>query len=376
MFLNRSEARYDVVLVNLPDPSTAQINRYYSVEFLRQLKSHMNPGGVVSLGMLSSVDYYGEDARRLTSILVATLRDVFERTTIIPGTRNYFLASDSTLTLGVAHAIARRGIPTVYVNRYYVDDELLAGRSAEILSTVDPAAPLNRDFRPVAYYRQILFWLSQSPVSPWAVLAVAGLGLGIAARKLTFLTAALFSGGLASAGAEVVLIIGFQVIYGYVYLATGVIITMFMAGLAAGASVGRRVRLSGNGRLFSVLQYVIGAACMALPFILTALRSLASVASAVYIVFGGLTFAVAFFVGALFSIASRLQAGDAATVVASLYSADLIGAAVGALLTSVILVPLLGVGGACAVLGLTMVISGGLGWRRRVALVQSRRDRL
>jgi spermidine synthase len=372
MFLNRSDARYDVVLVNLPDPSTAQINRYYSVEFFRQLRSHMNPGGIVSLGMLSSVDYYGEDARRLTSILTATLRDVFVQTIIIPGTRNYFLASDSTLTLGIAHAIERRGIPTVYVNRYYIDDELLAGRSAEILSTVDPAAPLNRDFRPVAYYRQILFWLSQSPFNPWAMLVAVCLVLGVVARRRTLLTTALFTGGLASAGAEVILIIGFQVIYGYVYLASGVIITSFMAGLAVGASVGRRVRLSGNVRLFAFLQYVIGAACMALPFVLMGLRSLASFANVVYIAFGGLTFGIALLVGALFSIASRLQAGDAATVVASLYSADLIGAGLGALVTAILLVPLLGVGGACAVLGLTMIISGGLtGWRGE-ALLRSR----
>jgi len=39
-----------------------------------------------------------------------------------------------------------RGIPSVYVNKYYVDDELLRQRSGYVRSMLDSTAVLNRDF--------------------------------------------------------------------------------------------------------------------------------------------------------------------------------------------------------------------------------------
>jgi len=55
------------------------------------------------------------------------------------------------------------------------------------------------------------------------------------------------------------------------------------------------------------------------------------------------TFVIALLIGMEFSTASHLQKGTAASVASELYGIDLIGSAVGALLVTVILIPLLGI---------------------------------
>ncbi len=48
----------------------------------------------------------------------------------------------------------------------------------------------------------------------------------------------LFSTGLATMGVEMLIIFAFQVIYGYIYLKIGAIVTAFLLGLLPGAMVG------------------------------------------------------------------------------------------------------------------------------------------
>jgi len=47
-FIRQTKEKYDVVLVNLPEPSTFLINRFYTREFLMELQKVLNPGAVVS----------------------------------------------------------------------------------------------------------------------------------------------------------------------------------------------------------------------------------------------------------------------------------------------------------------------------------------
>jgi len=47
-FVRRTSEKYDVVLINLPEPSTLLINRFYSREFYNELKKVLTPGAVIS----------------------------------------------------------------------------------------------------------------------------------------------------------------------------------------------------------------------------------------------------------------------------------------------------------------------------------------
>jgi len=47
VFVRQAADTYDVVIVNVPDPSTSQLNRFYTVEFFEEVKRALRPDGVL-----------------------------------------------------------------------------------------------------------------------------------------------------------------------------------------------------------------------------------------------------------------------------------------------------------------------------------------
>jgi len=74
---------------------------------------------------------------------------------ILPGQKNYFLASDSSLSPEIASMIAGRGISNLYVNSWYLDENSLKERSEYLHLHLDKNAKVNSDFRPVAFFHHI-----------------------------------------------------------------------------------------------------------------------------------------------------------------------------------------------------------------------------
>ncbi|MFZ1976890.1 MAG: hypothetical protein WAV76_02950, partial [Bacteroidota bacterium] len=149
-YIKRTDRRYDVALLNVSDPVNIALNRYSTLEFFQELKSKLNSGAVVSIGFLENVEYYGEKARMLNSILRNTIARCFTNVLIIPGTtKNYFLASDSSLDIHIAAKMQQSNIAADFVNQYYIDDGMLSERSQTMKNGLFQSASLNEDFRPV-----------------------------------------------------------------------------------------------------------------------------------------------------------------------------------------------------------------------------------
>lgn len=342
-FVRKTSRHYDVALINVPDPGTAQINRYYTVEFLQQLGAKLSEGAVVSFSLLPSVDYLGHEARQVSSIFYNTLRTRFKNVLVVPGMRNYYLASDAPLNINIAAMIGERGIKTSYVNQYYVDDQSLRQRSDSIVQNISAQTMLNRDFAPVAYYRQVLYWLSYFQFNPWIPGAILLFAFLVVAVRLNTVSFGLFTGGFAGASIEMLLLISFQIVYGYVYQVTGIIITLFMTGLAVGSFLGQKRSNRHQVTDFTGVQCAIGIYSLLFPPLLAALKQGIVNDFVIHAVFFILTFIIAAFVGFEFSIASRLRKGKSESVAAELYSIDLVGSAIGALIVSIFLLPLLGI---------------------------------
>ena len=51
LFVRQTAEKYDVVIVDVPDPSTAQLNRFFTVEFLAGVKRALSSNGVVSFSL-------------------------------------------------------------------------------------------------------------------------------------------------------------------------------------------------------------------------------------------------------------------------------------------------------------------------------------
>jgi len=74
LFIKRTDRFYDAVIIYLPEPSTAQLNRFYTFEFFCELKSKLNKSALVSLSLPLTENYVSKEASDLNSSVYNTLK--------------------------------------------------------------------------------------------------------------------------------------------------------------------------------------------------------------------------------------------------------------------------------------------------------------
>jgi spermidine synthase len=357
LFIRQTGMKYDVVLINLPEPATAQINRFYTVNFFKSLKTRLNPGAVVSTSLMSTANYMSPEQRRIHSALMNSLHHSFNNVIIIPGGKNYFIASDSTLDIGIAELIKKKGLDNVYVNQYYINDGLLKERSDNILASLDMKGGVNTDFRPVTYLQQSLLWLSYFKMDYRIPLMVIIVLLVMVIFFFSPVNLGMFAGGFSASSLEFLILIAFQVIYGYVYQMTGVIIMTFMAGLALGSLYMNRYLPRNESTNFRRILFGLALFSFLLPLLILVMSSTWLPAVAVHALFIILTLILSGLVGMLFAQASVIQKNNVSRTSSAIYSADLIGSAFGVLIVSAFLLPWLGITQVCFIIGCLNILS-------------------
>jgi len=363
-FIKAAAKHYDVILVDLPLPSTAMLNRCYTIEFFREAGERLKRGGILSLGLPSSEAYLGREMRLLSASILHSLRMVFPYVRAIPGEKTYFISSyDPSLMKATPELVARKWsekrLPSRFITASYISYRLSALRVSSLMKALEPSSltPVNEDLKPVSYYYGIILFLSQ--FSPWAVSALETLGkaspwliaipllilplfgLSLGIQKRIALSMGII--GFTSMALEIVLLYVFQAFYGYVYKHMGILLALFMAGLSIGSAAGQRHQVVGMRTVIMLLS----ACSICLAPLLLILRGcfspfLVPVFSLLLAIFGFLT-------GYAFPIADRSFRKARGTSI--IYASDLIGSALGAIITGVILVPLMGIPSVCLLLG-------------------------
>jgi len=367
LFVRQTDRRYDVILIDVPDPSTSQINRFYTEEFFAEAKARLAGGGVLALAMGRYENRISGDLARAVAAMHNTLAARFANVLVIPTARLRFLASDGPLTTEIAERLKAAKIPVRLLDPYYLKTVFAPDRMADVTRALSAGAPINRDFNPILYFYHLRYWMRQFRVSFGLLEGMLIAGLLVFLVRLRSVSFAVFSSGFAASALEVVLLLGFQILHGSVYYRLGLIVTMFMLGLGIGSLVMNR-SLAGRGRRDLVLlELAIALAAAGVPACLAGLGSVGSgpaavIASQAAIYF--LTLVVAVLVGLVFPLAAKLDFQDAAVTASRLYTADYLGAALGALLVSTLLVPLIGVWGVCLLAaGLNLAGGAAIGWR-------------
>lgn len=367
-FIRQTSEKYDVVLVNLPEPSTLLINRFYSREFLMELKQVLTPGAVICESLPSTSDYVSKTAAGANSTLVQTLKTAFRNVLILPGQRNYFLASDSSLSPEIASMITSRGISNLYVNSWYLDENSLKERSDYIHSHLDKNAEVNSDFRPVAFFQQLRYWTSMFEWNIIAAAIVILVLLFLVFFSLNRISLGLFTGGFTASSLELLILVSFQVIYGYVFLATGIILALFMAGLALGAFSSKRMIPVPTEKKYIHIQVSLALFSLGFPFVILALNLPGMPVIMVQVVFLLLTLILSFITGLEFAMASAIGSKDITLKTSFNYSADLFGSAIGAFVTTLFLLPFLGIVTSCLVMVMLNLFSAGFLYFRQKKL--------
>jgi spermidine synthase len=156
--------------------------------------------------------------------------------------------------------------------------------------------------------------------------------------------------GFTMIGLEMLLLLAFQAVYGYVYQQLAVVIAAFMAGMALGSWLGMRRAARGGMRVLAITQVLAAAAPLVLLGLFEAIGrangTLGLVAS--QIAFPALALVSGMLGGYQFPVASRIFFGGpqtgtlAARRPGTLYALDLAGSCLGAVLFSAWLVPVFG----------------------------------
>ena len=375
LFVKRAQAKYDVIIVNLPEPATALLNRFYTFEFFTEARRALGPDGVLCLGLPGAENYIGPEMQALHGSVYHSLRRVFADVVVTPGDHSYFFASPRAGFLSadasvLAERWRERGVLARYFGPYYIEAILLPERVEFIRQSCESAPQaVNHDFRPVGYFYDVaVAGLAEGLLPPGAVarvrraplslLAVVGLALFgvpvILSRRGRRLVHGAVIGGIAAAGLagmtlEICLLFALQVMIGHVYAQVGALIAIFMAGLALGTwSEGRALARGRRPQRRWLAWLVAGAGVTAFtPLALSALGASAvagTTLSAVAI--GALMAAGGAMVGALFPLAVSMLGGSAGAA-GAVYAGDLAGASLGAFITAVVALPLVGLPGTC-----------------------------
>ena len=354
-FLERSPKFYDVIIASLPDPATAQLNRYYTTEFFRIARSRLAAGGIFSFKASSSENYLGPSLRRYLATLAASLRSVFPAVDTIPGGHCLFLASETPLPIDAAVLSGRMrslGIAASTLTAESLRNRLHPLRTESLRKALlEPAKFLNTDLKPASYFFHALLWsaetkgpeskllraLAETPPSALLaipILAAAAVLSRAALRRKSGNPAPVLLAmlGLSTIVVEIILVVWFQALHGSFYGRVASLLTAFMAGLALGAAAGV-ARKKPAARTLIILQLAF-IALLVLALAGTSRRPGSFVFHLFLLCWGTLS-------GIFFVAASRVypQPGQNA---ARGYAWDLLGSFAGAVVLSAVLIPLVG----------------------------------
>jgi spermidine synthase len=355
-WLKKCNKEYDAVLINAPDPSSAQINRYFTLEFFQEVKKALKQSGVISISLSSTANYMSKEALEINRMVFRTLNQVFSQVVILPGERNYFLASDSSLRTDIAKAVQEAGVENDMVNGYYINDLMLMKRSNQMKAELESGpAEVNSDLSPQAYLLQIVYWWNtfkgRSLFFPALILFLMAGIITLALRKARPVAFGVFTGGFAGAAAEFLVLIMFQVFFGYIYQMIGLIVACYMIGLTTGALCDGKWYAGNVWNKYIGLQCLLLVLVLFVPLVATLPGQIHNLQEWVLqSALLSITFFIALTTGLEFNLAGRLEPGSPGQAAGILYSLDLAGASTGTMVVSLLFFPLLGLWKTCLIM--------------------------
>jgi len=371
-------APYDIVLINIGDPTSASSNRFYTVEFFREVSRVLAPDGVMGVwGIRGDENYLRGPLLSYNACHWATMRRVFPRIVVRPGPEFCYFASAGAHVTADAEVLAARfdrlGLEPPEMRGMFAASQFLPERVRYVEGQLAAAAAdvrVNSDDRPLAFTLFLRHWQYFSrqahlepgaPPAPerrgffdvvlgvrpgWFVVPFAACLLvvlavrGARGRRRSWAWSAglcIVTTGMFGLSAEVLIIYAYQTHFGFVYRDISLLVGVFMLGLAAGAVLlGRTAR--SPAKVLVVLEVLQVLWLLALPAGMPVFVGSPWFFAALAVAAGVLT-------GGEFPLACRLglDAGHETASVAGLFdAADHVGAVLGAALTGLVLMPAFG----------------------------------
>lgn len=383
-FLKKNDGQYDVIIANFPDPASVLINRNYTEQFFRSVRSHLLPGGVFATHIAFAANTLTPELERLGSSVYATLSQVFPSVQVLPEDTLFFLALAGGTgpfdPLKMSERLSERKIKPDFVTadqiHYRFTNDRVGRVAAAFQNTIWKTK--NTDLQPRTCYFEFLRWLSEFDPKlaklfftlgtlPFSFILMAGLGVIVflsafareprkRAQKLALVS--MGTVGFSLIAFEIVVIHLFQAAFGDLYYRLAWVIAVFMTGLGTGTWVALALKRIPERFVLAGLHGVNAAFFFLLIKVCVRLFSKGFFLGEEYqFAFLGMALVVGLMAGMAFPFANRLYLGRGeGKHLGSVYAADLGGSALGALLTAGFLIPIWGVPQTLAFLGAVNVL--------------------
>lgn len=396
-FVQRCREQFDVVFVNAPEPTTTGANRFYTLEFYRNIRRILAKDGFMYTAVTSSERLQSE-AADLGASVYQTLKAVFPVVLVTAEARNRFFAGQHgaglTFEQSILYARSKSAnISTKFFRPEYflMGTDVIMPKKIQYVEEKFSAAkvPLNTNSKPATYFYNLLLWsrfsgsgvekllglmkqldyrgLAKGLVLAGIICLLAGMLVRLASRSQErsegwsrlMIGVLIATTGFCGMALEILLIFVFQSLYGYVYTRMGLIVAMFMLGLVLGAPSGR---VMAGGKSWCSWLAIAGIELLLVIFPLIVPKVINMASGPVdtaqlllwyeVVIYLAVVF-VGWAVGAEFPLANRLfcdAGGTVGTAAAITDASDHMGAAAGCIVIGVILIPILGIEASCAVL--------------------------
>lgn len=373
LFLSKNKDRYDLILMNIPPPSNLSFNRFYTIQFFEQIKARLTPNGILAFSLPSKRDILSPVIKNFNSCVLNTLSRTFTNRFLIPGDNMIVLASFIPLSAeNILKNFDARSLKTRFFTRYHLKDALDTEKQDYIEGLLDKKAAVNTDLTPYAFVDYL--FVEQAKFHPRLTLPLVPIKNGILAgslfliaifffllprKKETLIPADAAVCGFLAIGFSTIIYFMFQIISGTLFWKLGLLIGLFMIGLAAGSfGVNHLVEKSSTKQPWLKWLFVLWFIFAAEIFFWTMLGGRGIFFEIIWMT---LSLEAGLLTGGgypIFSNLSHKTPTDTPKVPALIYALDLAGASLGTIFFSVLFIPFLGIPWSLSILTAVIIITG------------------
>ena len=349
----KTHSEYDLIFIDVPDPTSLFLNRFYTREFFQTVKNHLADKNAIFVCTVSnSANFLIPELAKLNGIIWGTLKTVFPNVVFVPASKSLYIAGNSDYVSNNSGILIRRANEKNLVGNWF--------NSALIFDVCNPSRityfknaiskyenEINGNLFPKAYLLTILFWTKHLNFDLNQYFASAE-NLKIPILFAVFFSVIVFSYLFGKQTAfkqtynimsisffafvmQLILIYLTQIYFGFVYLIISLFTVSFMLGLTLGFQIGSRLKIS--------IPFLFLLNLILTIFLILFIRKMLPV----YVLYS-LNFVIAVLEGiVLVKNLDELKMKKAGKLEMKFYFLDTFGATLGGFLTGVFLIPLFGI---------------------------------
>jgi spermidine synthase len=261
-FIQSVSNRYDLIILDIPEPENLQLNRYFTVEFFDASKRSLKEGGILIFSLPSIASQASFSKTEFLISVYSAVKEVFSNVIPLSFEKIYVFASDAPISIDLETLIERfRG----YNLNCDFEPELMSlalddynnQRVLKILTSkvLNP----NRDKNPYALFASLMLYEMSSNNKGESVLFyirwiklyhicifffLIFIVVSISRKKSVVTGTLMASQGFVSMSLEIMVIYLFQIRYGVLYQYMAMLFAIFMLGLGAGSLFFKKYKFS------------------------------------------------------------------------------------------------------------------------------------